>query len=66
MPMIRVELLSGRSVEQKRAFAEAVTKTASEILGCSPASVSVLFDDVERHDWANGGVLESDKAAAKS
>ncbi|MBU0585344.1 MAG: 4-oxalocrotonate tautomerase [Alphaproteobacteria bacterium] len=66
MPIIRVELLAGRSVEQKREFARSVTELASDILGCSQASVAVIFDDVARHDWANGGHLESDKAAGKT
>ncbi len=61
MPMIRVELLEGRSIEQKRAFAEAVTEKAVEILGCGKDSVAMVFADVARHDWANGGVLQSDK-----
>ena len=45
MPMIRVELLSGRTVEQKRDFAQAVTRAASEILGCGAAAVAVTCQD---------------------
>lgn len=60
MPMIRVELLEGRSVEQKRAFAEVVTDKAAEILGCGKDAVSIVFVDTARHDWATGGVLRSD------
>lgn len=66
MPIIRVELLSGRSVEQKRDFARSVTELASDILGCSREAVAVVFDDVAPHDWANGGRLESDKAAGNT
>jgi 4-oxalocrotonate tautomerase len=66
MPIIRVELLSGRSVDQKREFARAVTDCASDILGCSRDAVAVVFDDVAPHDWANGGVLNSDNAAGKT
>ncbi len=66
MPMIRVEMLPGRTVEQKRAFARSVTDSAAELLGCSPAAVAVVFAEVDRQDWANGGVLESDKAEGKS
>lgn len=63
MPMIRVELLSGRTVEQKRDFAQAVTRAASEILGCGTAAVAVVFDDIAPENWANGGRLESDKVS---
>lgn len=66
MPIIRVELLSGRSQEQKRAFAKAVTELASQTLGCRAEAVAVVFTDVAPHDWANGGRLESDKTVAKT
>lgn len=61
MPMIKVELLKGRSIEQKREFAEAVTRETVRILKCSPDVVDIVFQDIERHDWAVGGKLESDK-----
>ncbi|AKI02015.1 uncharacterized protein, 4-oxalocrotonate tautomerase [Hoeflea sp. IMCC20628] len=66
MPIIRVEMLAGRSIEQKRAFAQSVTNTASEILGCSREAVAVVFDEVEPTDWANGGRLQSDISAEGS
>jgi 4-oxalocrotonate tautomerase len=61
MPTIRVELIKGRSVEQKREFAEVVTREAARILECSPEVVDVVFQDVERHDWAVGGKLASEQ-----
>ena len=64
MPSIRVELFAGRTVEQKRALAQALTEATVRTLGGSPDAVDVIFCDVERHDWATGGQLWSDKAAA--
>jgi 4-oxalocrotonate tautomerase len=64
MPTIRVELFAGRSVEQKRALAAALTEAAVRTLGGQPDGVDVIFTDVERHDWATGGTLWSDKAPA--
>lgn len=60
--MIRVELLTGRSIEQKREFAEVVTREAARILDCRPEVVDIVFAEVERHDWATGGKLAADKA----
>ncbi len=60
MPLIHVSLFEGRSLEQKRAFAEHVTKVASETLQCSPDSVDVIFEDIKRSDWATAGRLHSD------
>ena len=62
MPTIRVELFAGRTLEQKRALALALTEAAVSTLGCSPDGVDVLFYDIERQDWATGGRLWSDKA----
>jgi 4-oxalocrotonate tautomerase len=66
MPTIRVELFEGRTVEQKRALAQALTDATVRTLGGSPDAVEVLFFDIARHDWATGGVLWSDKAPKPS
>lgn len=64
MPTIRVELFAGRTLEQKRALAAALTEATVKTLGASPDSVDVIFQDVQRSDWATGGQLWSDKASA--
>ena len=61
MPMIRVELLKGRSVAQKREFASVLIAEASRILKCPPDGVDVVFIDIDRDDWATAGVLAADK-----
>lgn len=60
MPVIRVELFTGRTVEQKRALARALTDATVATLGARPDSVDVIFTDVEKSDWATGGRLWSD------
>lgn len=61
MPTIHVELFAGRTVEQKRALAAALTEATVKTLGGSADSVDIIFRDVERHDWATAGQLWSDK-----
>jgi 4-oxalocrotonate tautomerase len=63
MPTIHVQLFAGRTVEQKRALAQALTDATVRTLGGSPAAVDVIFTDVQKHDWASGGQLWSDKPA---
>jgi len=63
MPTIHVELFAGRTVEQKRALAAALTEATVKTLGGSADAVDVIFRDVERHDWATAGRLWSDQAA---
>ena len=64
MPTIHVELFAGRTLDQKRALAQALTDATVKTLGGSANSVDVIFRDVERHDWATGGQLWSDKAGS--
>jgi len=60
MPTINIQLFEGRTVEQKRAFAEAVTKVTVDTLGGTYEGVQVIFTDVKRENWATGGRLASD------
>lgn len=61
MPTIRVELFEGRTVDQKRALAKALTEATVQTLGGSPDAVDILFFDMKREDWATGGELWEDK-----
>lgn len=63
MPTIHVEMFAGRTVEQKRALAQALTDATVRTLGGSAEAVDIIFTDVQKHDWATGGQLWSDKTA---
>jgi len=60
VPIYRVEMLEGRTVEQKKKLAEEITRISVEVLGGSPDSVHVLITDVTRENWATGGRLWSE------
>ena len=64
MPTVHVQLFKGRTADQKRAAAVAITEAVVKTLGANAATVDVVFHDIERHDWATGGVLWSDQPAA--
>lgn len=61
MPMLRLEMHPGRTIEQKRAFVREVTRVATETLNCPPESVDVVISEVAREDWAKAGKLIADK-----
>lgn len=63
MPTIRVELMEGRTPEQKKNLVQALTQAVVQTLGGSSESVDVLLYDIKRSDWATGGVLWSEKKA---
>jgi 4-oxalocrotonate tautomerase len=60
MPVIKVEMFKGRSADQKRAFAKAITDAFVETCGGTAQSVTVIYADVEKSDWAVAGRLASD------
>ena len=62
MPMIRVEMFPGRTIDQKRAFAKAVTEAFVTHCKGTPHSVQIVFQDVPKEDWATAGKLASDPA----
>jgi 4-oxalocrotonate tautomerase len=61
MPTIHIELFEGRTHEQKRDLAKAITEVTVQTLGGSAESVDIIFVDVKRQDWATGGVLWSER-----
>jgi 4-oxalocrotonate tautomerase len=64
MPAIHVELFEGRTADQKRALAQALTDAVVKTLGVPADSVDIVFRDVARHDWATGGTLWSERTPA--
>jgi len=62
MPTLRVELMEGRTVEQKQALVQALTQAVVDTLGGKAESVDVLLFDIKRHDWATGGQLWSHRS----
>jgi 4-oxalocrotonate tautomerase len=53
-------MFEGRTVEQKRACAAAVTQAWVDTCGGTASSVTIIFSDVAKQDWATGGKLASD------
>ncbi len=64
MPIVQVELLEGRSIEQKRAMVREVTTAICQSLGVGPESVSVIIRDMPRHNFARGGQLASESGGS--
>lgn len=56
MPTLRVELLEGRTPEQKTKLIEALTQAVCDSLGSRPESVDILLFDIPKQNWATGAV----------
>ncbi|HEY0524915.1 MAG TPA: 4-oxalocrotonate tautomerase [Stellaceae bacterium] len=61
VPLIRIEMFEGRSIEQKRELVEALTRETARIARCAPEAVSIIIDDIKKENWATAGKLASDK-----
>lgn len=60
MPLVIVKLYEGRTAEQKRAAAKAITDVIVETLRTTAEATQVIFEDTKRSDWATAGKLASD------
>lgn len=61
MPALLVKLFAGRSEESKREYATALTEATVKVLGCKPEAVDIIFEDVQKSNWAHAGILWSDR-----
>ena len=64
MPFIKVEILEGRTKEQRAAFAAEVTEAAIKCLGAQRERVRIRFIEMKPDDLARGGYLVSDERAS--
>jgi 4-oxalocrotonate tautomerase len=61
MPTIRVEMMEGRSPEQKTKLVQALTQAVVDTLGSKSESVDVVLYEIQREHWATGGVQWSER-----
>jgi 4-oxalocrotonate tautomerase len=60
MPVVHVEMWPGRTLAQKQELARAITEAIVKITNTSPEATIVIFSDVPKDNWAQGGVLSSE------
>lgn len=51
MPHVIVKASPGRSEDQKKRLAEAITRAVTDIYECDDQSVSVAIEEVEPEQW---------------
>ncbi len=61
MPIVRVEMWTGRTHEQKAELAKEITEAVARIAKTSADHTIVVFDDIDKSNWAEGGILASDR-----
>jgi phenylpyruvate tautomerase PptA (4-oxalocrotonate tautomerase family) len=59
-PVIRVEFLPGRTVEQKRGLVVGLAHEAAEVLGVPVAQVRTILYERSLTEWARGDIMMAD------
>ena len=60
MPTYHIEMLEGRTLEQKKKLVTEITRVTVEVLGSSAESVDIIITDIPRENWSTGGRLWSE------
>ena len=60
MPIIRVEMWTGRTVAQKKELARVITDAVVNIAHTTAEATIVVFEDIPRENWAQAGKLASE------
>jgi len=61
MPFITIEMVEGRTPEQKRELVEKITKVVSETVNVPADRVFIFLEDLKKDHYAKGGKLLSDE-----
>ena len=60
MPTYHIEMLEGRTLEQKKKLVTEITRVTVEVLGSAAESVDIIITDIPRDNWSTGGRLWSE------
>lgn len=57
MPVVQVEMMTGRTVEQKKEMVKRITEALTDTVGCSKEAVTVIIREMEKENYGHGGEL---------
>lgn len=61
MPIVTVQMLEGRTEEQKRELCDKVTQAVSESVGAPTEGIWVVIEEMKKENFAKGGKRISDQ-----
>jgi 4-oxalocrotonate tautomerase len=64
MPVVTVQMWTGRTREQKRKLVRAITDAMVEHAGAKAANLHVILQEVPKEDWALAGLLGDERKDA--
>lgn len=60
MPIVTINIIEGRTVEQKRNMAKRVTQAICETINAKPEAVRIIINDIKTENFAKEGTLFCD------
>jgi 4-oxalocrotonate tautomerase len=60
MPIVTIELIEGRTVDQKREMAKKITDVIKEVAKVKEETVEIIFHDMKKENFAKAGKLAMD------
>jgi len=63
MPFVQVEMIEGRTVDQKRNMVKGITEAICTSLSVPPTAVTVIIRDMAKHNLGKAGKLRCDEVA---
>ena len=61
MPIINIDMMCGRTLNQKRELVKSVTKAVCESIGTTPDRVKIKLNDMKPESYAISGELIADQ-----
>jgi 4-oxalocrotonate tautomerase len=61
MPVVTVQMWTGRTAAQKKALVRAITDAMVEHAGAKPTHLHVILQEVPKENWALAGILGDER-----
>jgi 4-oxalocrotonate tautomerase len=61
MPVVTIQMWTGRTQQQKRALVRAITEAMEQHAGAKPTNLHVIIQEVPKENWALAGVMGDER-----
>jgi 4-oxalocrotonate tautomerase len=61
MPIVQIEIVEGRTLEQKRELSKKVTEAIVESINVPQDSVKIIIREMKKDNYSEGGILRCDR-----
>ena len=61
MPVVTVQMWTGRTSQQKKALVRAITDAMVKHAGAKPDNLHVILQEVPKENWALAGVMGDER-----